>query len=393
MSGRGGRTRGGLVVPAAAGGGGGGKQLANVKASPAAAAANLVAAGTRVSGRSPNARGAAAQQPARGGGAAAGLVRSGGRGAGVRGGAVRGQTPSPAGRGSPNSGRGGGGAGTRASPKPSPGGVNTIANTATSAGGGGSPKPKTGSQHHAVTAANTKGPSEAAAHAKELKALAPTAPERATDVMNSAAAAAAIVDGLDLKLSDFPAADAAAVGDSGESKAALLKEEPAARRRRVVYPKLNENPDAPEVVDVENIKCSAPSAAAAAAAAKVTAKQRSELSAAAATNHGGDIATRTPIKNGGGDEEVGDAGIKKEVEQQTNGEVEPATTNGYGQSLLGGERTTATTLAKLLPSHTASPIKAMKIEGDTLIQVRAEKFLGAQNSFSWSRSIVVRLRL
>ena len=357
MSGRGGRARGGLVVPAA-------KQPASGGVKPPA---NNLAAATRVSGRSP-ARGAAAagqQQSARGGAAAA--VR--GRGA-VRGSVqalTRGQTPSPAGRGSPG-GRGGG-SGTRASPKPSPGAAN---NTVTP--NAGSLRPKTGPANAAAAKA------EAAALAKELKSAPPGGVGPLSELKEGVAA-----DRLDLKLSDFPVVvtttpvgavavvplGVAAVDENSQQQH-ILKEETLAvvavstTRRRRVFPKLNENPDAPEVVDVENMKSS--SSIATAVVATAAKKPRAEVAATVAVGPGSsDVISDEPIKNGGGD------WVKKEEENMTNGEVVVEATNGYSQSLKtedDAEDEDEEDAKRRLQPMLDSPSMA-KTEVNTIIQVEA----------------------
>lgn len=361
MSGRGGRSRVGLVaaVPHA-------KPAGVVKPSP-----SLLTPATRVSGRSP-ARGAAQlATPARGGSAQPPVVRGraavrGSSGAAVTRGASLGQSP----RGSPV--RGGGG--SRASPKPPP----AVTAAATKSKGGG------------------PGKAESVTVPKEPKGISPS--ESIIGLLSTAATEtvnASATEGLDLKLSDFPGTPsslkstetahlddkfsgaAAAVAHSPtlkEETVAVVTSPPAPTRRRRVFPKLNENPEAPEVLDVENMKSSMTTgqAVASSPAAGGRKQQRLDVAAAAVTPDSSDSHHRVggPMKNGSGpfaEEEDGGG-------RTTNGEAATAeTTNGYSQSLVETEDDEGGAVRRKTDHVAASPLKT-KTEVKAIIQVAFGNF-------------------
>jgi hypothetical protein len=380
MSGRGGRSRGGLGIAAAA-------VPPAAKPPPPTAASkqslppsNIFAAATRVSGRSP-ARGA----PPRGGGSAAGppaprgrgTLRGGGPGVAVTRGGSLGRTSPPVGGrgGSPLGARiGGSGGGLRSSPKPPP-------PTAASLRG----KP-------ALSIISAVGVSKGGVKVEALAdkvvtgiaALSTTTADHLT--VKSVIGAAA--DRLDLKLCDFPetppppptTAEEGAVSSSLEtendlSSSAVGDETHAAKtmattpsRRRRVFPKLNDNPEAPEVVDVENMKSSSMSAGGQHSLATTAkrAAQRPEAVAAVVVSADSLVvgAGDEPVKNGGGGPWVKDKG-------EINGlpAAAASTTNGYDVV-----EATAVEGEEEKERLQASPVKVVKAEVKTeveaMVQVR-----------------------
>jgi len=382
MSGRGGRSRGGLGIAAAAV-----PPAAKPPPPPTAGKQSLppsnIFAATRVSSRSP-ARGA----PPRGGGSAAGspaprgrgTLRGGGPGVAVTRGASLGHVSSPVGGrgGSPLGSRiGGSGGGLRSSPKPPP-------PTAASLRGG-----KPGLSIISTVGVNKGGVKGEALSDKAVAGIAALSTTTAADLTVKSVIGAAAADRLDLKLCDFPetpppptAAEEGAVSlssiesENDLSSSATVGEETHAKattpnRRRRVFPKLNDNPEAPEVVDVENMKSSSTVSAGGQhslhTAARRAAQRPAEAVAAAVVsadslNVG---AGDEPVKNGGGGPWVKDKG------EIMNGlpAAAASTTNGYDVEATAVEKGEGE--KERLPP---SPVKVVKTEVKTeveaMVQVR-----------------------
>jgi hypothetical protein len=387
MSGRGGRSRGGLGIAAAAV-----PPAAKPPPPPTAAGkqslppSNIFAAATRVSGRSP-ARGA----PPRGGGSAAGLPAPRGRGtlrgsgpAGVavtRGASLGHASPPAGGRGgSPLGTRiGGSGGGLRSSPKPPP-------PTAAASLRGGKP----GLSIVSAVGVNKGGVKGGEALADKVVAgITALSPTSAADHLTAKSVIGAAADRLDLKLCDFPetppppptaeegavssslenenelSSSASAVGDETHSAKATTPS-----RRRRVFPKLNDNPEAPEVVDVENMKSSSSVSAGGQHSLTTTAKRAAQrpVEAVAAVVVSTDSLNvgapgDEPVKNGGGGPWVKDKG-------EMNGlPAAASTTNGYDV-----DGTTAVEGEEEKERLQLSPVKVVKTEVKTeveaMVQVR-----------------------
>jgi hypothetical protein len=378
MSGRGGRSRGGLGIAAAAV-----PPAAKPPPPPTAGKqsslppSNIFAAATRVSGRSP-ARGA----PPRGGGSVAGAPAPRGRGtlrgggpAGVavtRGASLGHASPLVGGRGgSPLGSRiGGSGGGLRSSPKPPP-------PTAASLRGG-----KPGLSIISAVGINKGGLKGEALSDKAVAGISALSTTTAADLTVKSVIGAAAADRLDLKLCDFPEAppppraaeevavpsslitendlSSSAVGDETHAKATTPS------RRRRVFPKLNDNPEAPEVVDVENMKSSSSVSAGGqhSLTAAKRAAQRPEAVVAAVSDVLNVGSGDEPVKNGGGGPWVKDKGEMNGLPAAT-----ASTTNGYdvdGTAAVEGEEEKE--------RLQASPVKVVKAEVKTeveaMVQVR-----------------------
>jgi hypothetical protein len=381
MSGRGGRSRGGLGIAAAA--------VPPAKPPPPPTAgkqsslppSNIFAAATRVSGRSP-ARGA----PPRGGGSAAGppaprgrgTLRGGGPGVAVTRGASLGHASPPVGGrgGSPLGSRiGGSGGGLRSSPKP------PAAATASIRGG------KPGLSIISAVGVNKGGVKGEALTDKAVAGIAALSTTTTADLTVKSVIGAAAADRLDLKLCDFPetpplptAAEEGAVSlssiesENDLSSSATVGDETHAKattpnRRRRVFPKLNDNPEAPEVVDVENMKSSSTVSAGGQhslhTAARRAAQRPAEAVAAAVVsadslNVG---AGDEPVKNGGGGPWVKDKG------EIMNGlpAAAASTTNGYDVEATAVEKGEGEK-EKLQPR----PVKVVKAEVKTEVEAMVQ---------------------
>jgi hypothetical protein len=224
---------------------------------------------------------------------------------------------------------------------------------------------------------------------KAVAGIAALSTTTAADLTVKSVIGAAAADRLDLKLCDFPetpppptAAEEGAVSlssiesENDLSSSATVGEETHAKattpnRRRRVFPKLNDNPEAPEVVDVENMKSSSTVSAGGQhslhTAARRAAQRPAEAVAAAVVsadslNVG---AGDEPVKNGGGGPWVKDKG------EIMNGlpAAAASTTNGYDVEATAVEKGEGE--KERLPP---SPVKVVKTEVKTeveaMVQVR-----------------------